>query len=109
MAGRHSQHHGPIKYLILAKVLTFGYHSEKLETFALMARAKISKVRGKTAITLPDDLAKRFKLLPGATIYVRETSRSLEISGLSPADDNDMRNAQETIRQYKENWRYAGG
>lgn len=74
-----------------------------------MARAKISNIRGRTAIVLPDDVAEKFNMMSGETVYVRETSRGLEISGMSPSDDNEMRNAQATIRMYKENWRYAGG
>ena len=74
-----------------------------------MARAQISNIRGRTAIVLPDEVANKFNVLSGETVYVRETARGLEISGMSPADDNDMRYAQATIQMYKDNWRYAGG
>ena len=74
-----------------------------------MARAKISKIRGRTAIVIPDEVANKFNVLSGETVSVRETAQGLEISGMSPAADNDMRNAQATIQMYKDNWRYAGG
>lgn len=74
-----------------------------------MARAKISTSKGRTAVLLPEDIADKFRLMPGQTVYVHETARGLEISGMSPADDNEMRNAQATIQMYKDNWRYAGG
>jgi len=74
-----------------------------------MARAKISRTQGKTSVVLPDDLAKRLRLLHGDTVYVRETARGFEVTGISPSDDNDIRQAQETVREYKDRWRYAGG
>lgn len=74
-----------------------------------MPRAKITRSQGKTSVVLPDDLAQRFQLLQGDTVYVRETARGFEITGISPADERGIRDAQEKARQYKDRWRYAGG
>lgn len=74
-----------------------------------MARAKIATVKGKKAIVLPDDIARRLHLHPGDAVYVRETGRGIEITGMSPTEEDDLRNAQETMRAYREKWRFAGG
>ncbi|WP_416899588.1 MAG: hypothetical protein ACMVY4_07750 [Minwuia sp.] len=74
-----------------------------------MARAKITKANGRTAVVLPDELAEKFRLGSGGTVYIRETGRGFEVSAMTPGEENDLRQAQESLRQYKQNWRYAGG
>jgi hypothetical protein len=74
-----------------------------------MAGARISSIRGRTAIVHPDDFAIRLSVMAGDTVRVRETTRGMETSGLGPADDNEMRDTQETVQRDKENWHYAGG
>ncbi|WP_417514043.1 hypothetical protein [Minwuia sp.] len=73
-----------------------------------MARAKISKVGGRTAVILPDEVAERFELFAGETVYVRDSARGLEITGMSPTEENDLRNGQRTLNHYRHHWRYAG-
>lgn len=74
-----------------------------------MARAKIATVKGSKAVVLPDDIARRLHLMAGDTVYVRETSRGIEISAMSPMEEDDLRSAQEAMRAYREKWRFAGG
>lgn len=74
-----------------------------------MARAKIATVKGKTAIVLPDGIAERLHVAAGETVYIRETSRGVEISAMSPMEEDDLRNAQKAMRAYREKWRFAGG
>lgn len=74
-----------------------------------MARAKITSIKGKKAVVLPDDIARKLHLMAGDTVYIRETGRGIEISGMTPTEEDDLRTAQEAMKAYREKWRFAGG
>jgi hypothetical protein len=74
-----------------------------------MAQAKIEKQNGKTVLVLPDEIAHKFRGRPNGTVYVRETSRGIEVTSFSHSEDYDIRHAQEKERAYRRNWRFAGG
>jgi len=74
-----------------------------------MAKAKISRVQGRTALVLPEEVTKRFRLMAGDSVTIRETPRGLVIDRLNPLEEDNLRDAEQTLQKYKDTWRYAGG
>lgn len=73
------------------------------------SRTRLVRSGAELCVALPEEVVARLRLSAGDTVYLRETGQGIELTLMDPSDEDTLRQSQESMRRYRQQWRFAGG